>query len=84
MFHSFLFKIPEGSRSERGNEEAGGGLSQGPGDKKSGHGNKVMGSSDDSDTESVESDEMAKLQTETADLADMETEEASKDFVAMF
>lgn len=43
-----------------------------------------MGSSDDSDTESVESDEMAKLQTETADLADMETEEASKDFVAMF
>ena len=42
-----------------------------------------MGSSYVSDTESVESDEVDKLQTEAADLADMEIKEVCKYFVAM-
>ena len=81
MSRSFLFKIFQGSSSESDNEEAGEGLSQDPGDKKSGPGGKGMGNDSDeevSDTESMESDEVAKLQSEAGDM-DMETEEVCED-----
>lgn len=78
MSRSFLFKLFQGCSSGSDNEEAGDGLSHDPGDKKSGSGS----SSDEevSDTESVGSDEVAKLQTEAADLVGMETEEVCKEF----